>query len=340
MKALLQQKNGTTIPLPSRDFFIGRSPDNDVVLPHPSISRRHCRICKRNRSLYIEDLKSINGVSLNNRRIVYSTLKNNDKILIGTVHFTVTIDSRPLWKRLIQKKIFIIPFILIVVTSITLPIFFHSYIKSSLERQKIRVILNNELKSFSNTTVPTDWRLIQKVADYIAYESRDTKGLRRLMKRAKRYWPHASKTFSSYNVPEVYVCIAFVESNFTPRLRHPRSGATGMWQVMAETGRDYGLKVTPSYDERYDPIKSAHVTARYIQDMIGIFGAESFNLIVASYNCGDGCIRYALKKINNPTRDRNFWHLYKHNLIPQETKQYIIKIFAYIVLAKRHGLLD
>jgi hypothetical protein len=341
VKINLIDKNGSCIPVLKENLFIGRSDDNDIVVKGNFISRRHCRIFRKENTFYIEDLKSRTGVFVNGCKINNKELKTGDEISFNNLnpYFTLKIDTWPFLIQLLAGKSIIISLIVTIALLLSASLVFGNRLKDTVKRQGIKSILKDVLSDYSDTTVPDDARLLQKVSDYIEYESRDQNGLDRLMKRAEYYWPRAKKTFASYNVPEEYLFIAFVESNFNPNLKN-RSGAAGMWQVMPETGRDYGLKVSGKDDERYDPEKSAHVTAKYIQDMIGIFGAESYNIILASYNAGDGRIRYGLKKIEDPATNRNFWYLYEHDLIPDETKQYVIKVFAYIVLAKEYGLIE
>ena len=101
---------------------------------------------------------------------------------------------------------------------------------------------------------------------------------------------------------------------------------------MPATAKQYGLQINEIVDERLDPLKCTQAAALYLKDLISIFGKQSFLLVLAAYNAGDGAILYSLKQIHDPTKDRNFWYLYKNNLIPEQTKQYVIKIVALIIL--------
>ena len=63
-----------------------------------------------------------------------------------------------------------------------------------------------------------------------------------------------------------------------------------------------------------------------------IFGRESFLLAVASYNVGDGRVRYQLKKLYNPFEERDFWYLFRKRVLPQETREYVPKVIASIII--------
>ncbi len=67
------------------EMFIGRTEGNDLVLNHPSVSRKHARFESRNEHWWIIDLKSTNGVKVNGNLITESQVNAGDKISIGSV---------------------------------------------------------------------------------------------------------------------------------------------------------------------------------------------------------------------------------------------------------------
>ena len=67
-------------------------------------------------------------------------------------------------------------------------------------------------------------------------------------------------------------------------------------------------------------------------DLIGVFGEESFLLALASYNVGDGRVRYQLKKLYNPFEERDFWYLFSRRALPKETREYVPKVIASIII--------
>ena len=125
-----------------------------------------------------------------------------------------------------------------------------------------------------------------------------------------------------------------VESGFNPNAVNTKSGAAGMWQFMVPTAREYGLTINKYRDERKDPLKSTIAAGEYLLDLIGVFGKSSVLLALASYNVGDGIVRYQLKKVYNPLEDRDFWYLFRKRALPEETRAYIPKIIASIIIHK------
>ncbi|RPJ04773.1 MAG: lytic transglycosylase domain-containing protein, partial [Spirochaetaceae bacterium] len=109
------------------------------------------------------------------------------------------------------------------------------------------------------------------------------------------------------------------------------SGAAGLWQLLPATARHYGIRVDRGLDQRFEPEASTKAASLYLKDLISIVGKESMLLVLAAYNAGDATIVFALKQIPDPVKDRNFWYLYKNNLIPEETRQYVLRILALIL---------
>jgi membrane-bound lytic murein transglycosylase D len=104
---------------------------------------------------------------------------------------------------------------------------------------------------------------------------------------------------------------------------------------MPKTARDYGLEVSVHRDERTDPEKSTYAAAAYFKDLIAIFGSKSsVMLCMAAYNAGETRIINALKRINDPVNDRDFWYLYKKKWLAEETNEYIPQILALIIISE------
>ncbi|MBD3290278.1 transglycosylase SLT domain-containing protein [candidate division KSB1 bacterium] len=156
--------------------------------------------------------------------------------------------------------------------------------------------------------------------------------MKKNLQRSKEYLPMIRRVFREKGLPEVLAYIAMVESGFNPNAYNQRSGAAGMWQFMPHTAREYGLRVDRYKDERSDPFKSTLAAREYLIDLIGIFGKESFMLALASYNVGDGKVRHQLKKLYNPFEERDFWYLFRKRALPQETREYIPKVIASIII--------
>ena len=147
------------------------------------------------------------------------------------------------------------------------------------------------------------------------------------------YFPMFDEIFDFYQVPLELRYLAVVESALNPRARS-RVGATGIWQFMLATGRQYGLQVTTFVDMRRDPVASTHAAARYFRDLYNIY--NDWTLAMAAYNCGPGNVNRAIRRAGGRT---DYWEIYPH--LPRETRGYLP---AYIGATyamnyyKEHGL--
>jgi len=156
--------------------------------------------------------------------------------------------------------------------------------------------------------------------------------MQQYIERSREHLPMIKKLFSEKGLPDGLAYIPIVESGFNPHAVNAKSGACGMWQLMPRTAREYGLCVNRYVDERKDPIKSTIVAREFLLDLIGIFGKDGFLLALASYNVGDGKVRYQLRKLYNPLEQRDFWYLFHKRALPKETREYIPKIVASIII--------
>ncbi|MBK5929876.1 lytic transglycosylase [Halochromatium salexigens] len=118
---------------------------------------------------------------------------------------------------------------------------------------------------------------------------RSQRGVRERFKRgleiSGRYDPEFRKIMRAKGVPEDLAYLPHVESSFQT---HARSsvGAAGIWQFMPATGRDYGMRVDRTLDERLDPITCADGAARYLSAAHRKLG--NWPLAITSYNHGKG----------------------------------------------------
>ncbi len=156
------------------------------------------------------------------------------------------------------------------------------------------------------------------------------------MDERKKYVGIIESELKKSQLPLSYSFIPFVESGYNPNAYNPKSTARGMWQFLPATAKEYGLTVNKKVDERTDVQKSAKAAAKYLADMCAIFGNDAFLLVTASFNCGDGRLRSALKEANthdgNIKRKRSFFYLYDKKLIPPETRDYVFKVVAAVLL--------
>src|SRR5882724_6781114 len=171
--------------------------------------------------------------------------------------------------------------------------------------------------------------LTDQVAGFINYFS-TPKGheiLQRALERGGRYREMIESTLREEGVPQELIYLAQAESGFHP-LALSRVGARGMWQFMASRGRGYGLQHNLWVDERQDPEKSTRAAAHHLKDLYNQFG--DWYLAMAAYNSGPGTVQSAVKR----TGYADFWELYRRNVLPKETRNYVPIILAVTIMAK------
>jgi membrane-bound lytic murein transglycosylase D len=166
------------------------------------------------------------------------------------------------------------------------------------------------------------------VAGYINFYSTRGRGtLERALVRAGKYREMIEKTFREEGVPLDLIYLAQAESGFQP-LALSRAGARGMWQFMAGRASEYGMNRNWWLDERQDPVKSTRAAARHLKDLYAQFG--DWYLAMAAYNSGPGNVQAAVRR----TGYADFWQLYKRDVLPRETKNYVPIILAMTIMAK------
>lgn len=158
------------------------------------------------------------------------------------------------------------------------------------------------------------------------------RSMERLMGLSHYYFPMFEQELDSYDVPLEMKYLAIVESALKPKARS-RVGATGLWQFMFATGKQYGLGVSSYVDERSDPIKSTKTAAVYLSELYRIFG--DWDLALAAYNSGPGNVSKAIRRSGGY---ENYWNI-RHNL-PRETAGYVPAFLATMYIfefAEDHG---
>ncbi|WP_138432529.1 LysM peptidoglycan-binding domain-containing protein [Winogradskyella algicola] len=156
--------------------------------------------------------------------------------------------------------------------------------------------------------------------------------LERLMGLSHFYFPMFEAEFDNYNIPLEMKYLSIVESALKPRARS-RVGATGLWQFMFGTGKEYDLDVSSYVDERSDPIRSTTAAAKYLARLYKIFG--DWDLALAAYNSGPGNVNKAIRRSGGY---KNYWNI-RANL-PRETAGYVPAFLATMYIfeyAEEHG---
>jgi len=144
--------------------------------------------------------------------------------------------------------------------------------------------------------------------------------------RAGRYKDLIQRILAQEGVPQDLIYQAVAESGFQPQARNGRSGAGGMWQFMP--GDAFAPPRSAWYDQRYDPEGSTRAYARYIKFLHNQLG--DWYLAMAAYDWGAGNVQRAVQR----TGYADFWELYRRNVLPTETKNYVPIILAATIMAK------
>jgi membrane-bound lytic murein transglycosylase D len=179
-----------------------------------------------------------------------------------------------------------------------------------------------------NTHSDLPLMMTDQVAGYIAYFQGRGRGVfERALARSGRYHDMIISTLKEEGVPQDLIYLAQAESGFHP-LAVSRAGARGIWQFMASRARGYGLSHNMWVDDRQDPVKSTRAAAHHLKDLYAQFG--DWYLAMAAYNSGPGTVQAAVKR----TGYADFWELYRRNVLPKETRNYVPIILAVTIMAK------
>ena len=154
------------------------------------------------------------------------------------------------------------------------------------------------------------------------------KSFERLMAISEYYFPIFEEALAKQNVPLEIKYLAVVESALNPKAVS-RVGATGLWQFMYQTGKQYNLNIDSYVDDRSDPLKASEAAAQYMTNMYKIFG--DWDLVLASYNSGPGNVSKAIRRSGG---QQNYWNIRKH--LPQETQGYVPAFLATMYIYEYH----
>jgi membrane-bound lytic murein transglycosylase D len=145
--------------------------------------------------------------------------------------------------------------------------------------------------------------------------------VRRTVERSRRYLYHILGEVEKRGMPTEIALLPMVESAFNPMAYSP-SHASGIWQFIPSTGKDFGLKQNGWYDGRRDIIAATGAALDYLSKLHDQFG--TWELALAAYNCGEGCVARAIAKNQAQGLPTDYLSL---NL-PMETRNYVPKLLA------------
>ena len=167
---------------------------------------------------------------------------------------------------------------------------------------------------------------VQRFIDFWAYRRRPL--VSNMLGMGRLYFPLFEEMLDKYDLPIELKYLAIVESALNP-VAVSRAGAVGLWQFMPATGRIYGLSPGRNMDERSDPYLSTDAACRHFIDLYNRFGC--WNLVLAAYNCGSGCVGRAIRRAGGET---DFWRL--QPFLPRETQNYVPAFIAITYVMKHH----
>lgn len=205
----------------------------------------------------------------------------------------------------------------------------------------------------SELTIPPEF--VDEVKVQIRYWRNGTRwreGVRRA--QVEGHDVDAVRALQRHGMPLEFFYLALQESDYKTRAVGPwtRYGhAKGAWQFIPETGQRYGLEPGPLVDtNQYDPLDERHdfpqaadAAARYMRDIYVHLAQASGLLVCASYNWGEGRVRKNMNQIqrdlsgiDNIPEHRTYWKFLTtyRNRMPNETKDYVMKIFAAAVIGQ------
>ena len=165
----------------------------------------------------------------------------------------------------------------------------------------------------------------KQVDQYIKYfQTKGRKQFEIWLKRYVQYKDLILPILKEHELPEEFIYLAMIESGLNPKA-YSKANASGMWQFVYSTGKQYGLNRDWFRDERRDPVKSTHAACKYLKDLNNLF--DNWYLAIAAYNCGEGRVLRASKL--HQTYD--FWQLQS---LPKETRNYIPYFLSAAIIAK------
>jgi membrane-bound lytic murein transglycosylase D len=145
--------------------------------------------------------------------------------------------------------------------------------------------------------------------------------LRRVVERSRRYLYFIVESVESRGMPTEIVLLPIIESAYNP-VAYSRAHASGIWQFIPSTGKNYGLNQDFWYDGRRDVLAATNAALDYLQKLYDQFG--SWELALAAYNWGEGAVERAINKNTARGLPTDYLSL----TMPNETRWYVPKLQA------------
>jgi len=152
----------------------------------------------------------------------------------------------------------------------------------------------------------------------------------RMTERGSRYLFHIVEELDKRGMPTELALLPFIESAYNPQAMSV-ARASGMWQFIPSTGRDFELKQNIFRDDRRDVLASTRAALDYLQKLYGMFG--DWQLALAAYNWGEGSVQRAIDRNQRAGLPTNYESL----RMPAETRLYLPKLQAVKNIVSRPG---
>lgn len=185
---------------------------------------------------------------------------------------------------------------------------------SVTQEQNLWHFISDELKM----KVPDNARIREQKQKYL----RNKSYLHDVTLRAEPYMYWIVEQIKKRDMPMELVLLPIVESAFDPHATSS-ANAAGIWQIVPQTGRNYGLKQNQWYDGRRDVVASTKVALDMMERLNKMFDGD-WLLTVAAYNSGEGRVLKAMKANKARGKSTDFWSL----SLPRETTIYVPKMLA------------
>jgi hypothetical protein len=153
------------------------------------------------------------------------------------------------------------------------------------------------------------------------YRVSDDGGLNTAAMRLNLLRPVLDPILRRHGIPTDLAAVIVVESGGRIDALSPK-GARGLWQLMPDTARRYGLRVDEIRDDRLNLFSATDAAARYLHDLYAEF--RDWKLALAAYNTGEGNVGSAILKAHT----QDFDQLSSLRMLPLETRNYVPRVLA------------
>jgi membrane-bound lytic murein transglycosylase D len=181
--------------------------------------------------------------------------------------------------------------------------------------------------------IPIDF--VEKVRRSVRlYQTRDRNDIERVLGPRHRDFELVGQQVAKAHLPPDLAFLTLVESHFRAGEMSPDNNA-GLWQFTQDTARRCGLNVNEKVDERLDSLKSTQAACRYLLRLRHELGQEcSLMLVLAAYNMGPGRLKLRTRQIEDLSKRRDFWYLYRTHVLPALTRNHLARLMAAILIGR------